>query len=177
MTEPIISLPGLSAKRAPVGAQWLLHGHPHDAAALAAATGLRLPTTLLTAAEAGGWTALHLSPDEWLLVAADGGGGAALADRLAASGIACSLVDVSDRSLAIELEGTLAADALAGACPLDLERLPGGCCTRTLFGKVTVLLHRTGERWRLDYPRSLDGYVTALLGAVGQDAAEAAANA
>ena len=169
MPDVIAHLPGLSIQRVLLGQQWLLHADPSDVQALAAATGLSLPTKILTSGDASGWSALHLSPDEWLLVATGGEQGEGLAAQMEASGIAFSLVDVSDRSLALDVTGPLACDTLAGGCPIDLERMSDDCCTRTLLGKVTVLLRRCGDRWQLHYARSLDGYVVELLRVCAQD--------
>ncbi len=174
MTDPMPAYPGLAVSRAATEPQWLLHADPDDAATLAAATGLRLPAAMLTSASGDGWTALHLSPDEWLLVGDAEADGGDLAARLEAVAVAHSLVDVSDRSIGLILKGPLAIAALAAGCPLDLERLPDGHCTRTLFGKVTVLLRRmAGDAWRLDYARSYDGYATGLVDVAARDAAEA----
>lgn len=153
------------ADRAPE-AQWVLHCAPADAPAVGASFGIDLGTAMLRATRTGDWHALHLAPDEWLLI----GGGAA---GLGPIDVPHALVDVSDRSLGFEISGADAASALNAACPLDLDdaAFPLGSCTRTLFGKVTVVLWRTGDAtWRLDCGRSFAPYVRALLGLAVEDA-------
>ena len=155
------------ALRAP-DAQWLLHCAPDDAAAAGASLGIALGTDLLRATNCNGWHALHLAPDEWLLI----GPHAAVPGPLDAA-VAHSLVDISERSLGFELVGADAADALNAACPLDLAdaAFPVGACTRTLFGKVTVMLWRTGAlSWRLDCGRSFQPYLIGLVELAVEDA-------
>src|SRR5690606_3314701 len=58
-----------------------------------------------------------------------------------------SVVEVTHRSLGLELSGPRATWVLNGGCPLDLsdERFPPGTCTRTLLGKVDIVLHRAHD--------------------------------
>ena len=155
-------------------ARLLLHCDPADRAAIAERAGLDLPEPMLRTAATAGWHALHLAPDEWLLIGPVAAG-AALAGRIAssASNIAHSLVDVSDRQLALELSGASAPDALAAGCPLDLDaaRFPTGACTRTLFGKAAILLWRTDDAptFRVEFGRSYADYVGRLLAAAVAD--------
>lgn len=147
-------------------AQWLLHAEPGDRVELAPAIGIELPDDMLRSATTGDWSALHLSPDEWLLVGVDP---AASPRLIELHSIPHSLVDVSHRSMAIDIDGAGATTLIAGACGLDLDTIPSGACTRTLFGKTTVLLWRRGESWRISYPRSFDGYVRTLIDAILPD--------
>lgn len=172
MSDFLLTLADTRASRAPDETQLLLHGHPRDRTALSAIVGFDLPERMLTSATGGTWHALHLSPDEWLLVGPDRARAGMIA-RFAAPTIALSLVDVSDRSVGIDLSGPLADAFLAGGCALDLATILPGGCTRTLFGKATILLWRRGESWRLSYARSYDAYVVDLLRAVAQDLADA----
>lgn len=148
-------------------AQWLLHCAPADAAALAGATGLALGSKMLRANACGDGHALHLAPDEWLLIGVD-------VAAFAGVGPPHALVDVSERTLGVELAGPLAPLALAAGCPLDLGdgAFPAGACTRTLFGKITVLLwRRAAGTWRMDYGRSFNAYARGLLELAAVDAA------
>lgn len=150
----------------PPEAQWLLHCAPHDAAAASAGLGVPLGKEMLRATGAGGWHALHLAPDEWLLVGPSGVTPGTVK-------VAHSLVDISARSLGFDLTGTSVADVLNAACPLDLGEamFPEQACTRTLFGKVMVMLWRTGiTSWRLECGRSFEPYVGALLALAVEDA-------
>ena len=148
-------------------AQWLFHCAPADATAAGATLGVVLGDAMLRATAGGGWHALHLAPDEWLLVGPVG-------SLPGSAAVPHALVDISDRSLGFDIVGHDAADVLNAACPLDLgdAAFPVGMCTRTLFGKVMVMLWRTGgATWRMDYARSFDGYVTGLLALAVADAA------
>lgn len=157
-----------SVSRVPTDAQLLLHVDANEAAEVARTTGVTLSTTPLSVSSQDGWHALHPSPDEWLLIGASGDAGD-LVDRFALVDRPHSLVDVSNRSLSLQISGGGAVSLLAGACSMDLERMAVDSCTRTLMGKVTVLLWRWSDGWRLSYARSLDGYVRALLYAIAQD--------
>lgn len=154
---------GVTVEALPATAQWLLQCAPADAPAIGAAAGLALPAPMLASGTAAGWHALHVSPEAWLLIADADADGTVLA-RLPASGRALSLVDVSDRSLALRIGGPAAPDLLAAACPLDLERFAEGGCTHSLLGKVTVLFWRRGAAdWWISYSRSCHDYVLALM--------------
>ena len=147
-------------------AQWLLHCAAENAAAVGASLGITLGTTMLRAEASGGWHALHLAPDEWLLIGAAG-------TCPATPALPHSLVDISERSLGFMLTGADAAATLNAGCPLDLSdrAFSPGTCTRTLFGKVMVMLWRTGETdWRIDCGRSFVPYVAALLELAREDA-------
>ena len=161
----------LTIARLAPDAHLLLHCAPEDAAALGGAGGVTLGSDMLRAISSGSWDALHLAPDEWLLVGPTGEA-EALAERLAASAVVQSLVDVGERSLALAIEGPSATMLLAAGCPLDLGEaaFPVGACTRTLFGKSSVMLWRLAHhRFRLEYARSFDGYVTGLLSLAAHD--------
>lgn len=168
MLDPPLDLGDTTVLRAPFEAQLLLHAGPADAEAIAHASGIVLSADMLTASEHEGWTALHLSPDEWLLIG-DRSAGSTLVDRLEKVDRPHSLVDISSRSLSLDIVGNGAIDLLSGGCPLDLERMSEGTCTRTLFGKATILLWRHAHGWRLSYQRSLDSYVIALLRSIAID--------
>ena len=60
---------------------------------------------------------------------------------------AASIVDVSHRSIAIEIRGARATDTLNAFCALDLDphAFPIGMCTRTVFGKSEIVLWRTAS--------------------------------
>ena len=168
MLDPLLDLGDTKVSRTPFEAQLLLHAEPADADAIAHASGVLLSTGMLTASEHKGWMALHLSPDEWLLIG-DRSAGPTLIDRFRTVDRPHSLVDVSSRSLSLDIVGKGAIDLLSGGCPLDLERMSEGSCTRSLFGKATILLWHHAHGWRLSYQRSLDSYIIALLRAIAID--------
>lgn len=121
----------------------------------------------LRAARAPDMTALRLGPDEWLVF------GSAVRMAQVRTGLAQgqaagtgSVVDISDRNVAITIAGPRATDLLASACPLDfdLTSFPVDMCTRTIFGKAEVVLWRMdADRFRLEAGRSFAPYVTGLL--------------
>lgn len=142
-----------------------------DVAALSSALGLELPVRPKTSVSAGGRTALWLGPDEWLVI--DEGQGGLMA-ACAASGALHSAVDVSHRNTAILVEGQGAAATINAGCPLDLslKAFPVGACTRTIFGKVEIVLFRTGEEaFRVEVWRSFSEYAFGLLAEGATDAA------
>lgn len=167
-----ISAPGVTVRRAPADPQVLLHCHPEAADEIARASGLRLPEAMLTSATTGSWSALHLSPDEWLLIGEPGE--ADVTPRFAAAAHPLSLVDVSERSLAVDIAGPNADRLLNGGCALDFAQFGEGSCTRTLFGRVTVMLWWRNQAIRMSYPCSYDDYICSLLAAIAQDLADEA---
>ncbi|MCF6367813.1 sarcosine oxidase subunit gamma family protein [Rhizobium halophilum] len=149
-----------------------LRARSEDVAALSAALGLELPTRPKTSAANNGRTAHWLGPDEWLVIG-EGEKGSGLMAACVASGVLHSAVDVSHRNTAILVEGAGAAAAINAGCPLDLslKAFPVGACTRTIFGKVEIVLLRTGEEsFRVEVWRSFSDYAYALLAEGALDA-------
>ena len=140
-------------------ARYSLRGDADMLAAGCASFGVAQPG-VLRATEADGRAALWLGPDEVLLLAPSG-------TAAPEAGIA---VDVSGRQIALTLHGPRSEAWLAAGCPLDLERLAVGSCTRTLFGKAEIVLWRTGpSAWRIEVWRSFVGYVQGLLAQAAKD--------
>jgi sarcosine oxidase subunit gamma len=139
-------------------------------AALSSVLGLDLPNKPKTSAEAGGRTALWLGPDEWLVI--DDGS----TDLVAIAGTSNALhsaADVSHRNTGIIVSGPGAENCLSAGCPQDLslESFPVGACSRTLFGKVEVVLIRLEpETFRVECWRSFSDYVFGLLAEAAEDA-------
>ena len=129
---------------------WVVHCAPNDAAVHPLLAG-----PMLCVVVTGTVASLRLAPDEWLIVGASPN----------LQGIDYSLVDASDRFLAVDLTGPLAAAVLNAGCPLDLGggNFGDGAASRTLFGKADIVLWRRGDGFRLYHGRSFDPYVTALL--------------
>ena len=137
--------------------------------ALGEALGMTLGSRLNRATISGARAALHLGPDEWLVVAPPGEAAALMA---AGAGQPASLVDVSHRSVSIPVAGLHAVEMLNAFVALDLAEaaFPVGMCTRTLFGKAEVILWRTGvDAFRLDVWRSFAPYVLGCLGEAGRE--------
>jgi len=111
--------------------------------------------------------ALWLGPDEWLLIAPNAEPAPIFATIEAAlAGIPHALVDVSSRSIGIEIAGEQAAFVLNQGCPLDLhlQAFPVGMCTRTLFAKTEIVLVRHApDVFHIDVWRSFAAYLWTYL--------------
>jgi sarcosine oxidase subunit gamma len=148
-------------------ARMSLRGGPQVLAVAGDAFGVRLPTEACRAAEGDARAALWLGPDEQLLLVqqADWDSAySALNSRL--RGMPHALVDISQRQLALQVNGARAADVLASGCPLDLHPLafPVGMCTRTLFFRSQIVLWRTApDTFHIEVWRSFARYVQQLL--------------
>jgi sarcosine oxidase subunit gamma len=132
-------------------------------AALGQALALDLPATPKRSATAEGRAALWLGPDEWLVIDHLGRD---IARELSGVDALHSAVDVSHRNVAIEVEGAAAEAILAAGCPQDLSSaaFPAGACSRTVLGKVEIVLLRTGhETFRIECWRSFSDYVLTFL--------------
>lgn len=141
-----------------------------NVAALSAALGLQLPVKPKTSISAGGRKALWLGPDEWLVIDEVDG---ALMQQAANSGVLHSAVDVSHRNIGIVVSGPGAAAAINAGCPQDLslKAFPVGACSRTVFGKVEIVLLRTAEdAFRVEVWRSFADYAFGLLVEGARDA-------
>lgn len=157
---------------APPASRFILRGIDAIAAA-GTALGLAIPTRPMTTATVGDRAALWLGPDEWLLLA-PAGQTAPLQQQLtvALDGIACALVDISHRQMALLIEGAKAARVLNGGVPLDLSlaAFPIGMVVRTIFEKAEIVLWRTAEQsFRIEVWRSFAPYLLAMLQAADRD--------
>ena len=153
--------------------RFVLQGGPAARAAAGAAFGVALPENPCRANASGTRAALWLGPDEQLLLApAEDAQILAVGLATALTGIAHSLMDVSQRQVALQLSGPHASAILSTGCPLDLDPVafPPGMCTRTLFGKADIIIWRTGAAdYHLEVWRSFAGYVLELLQEASQD--------
>ena len=155
----------VSVSDLPTSARFSLRVGPAERAAASRALGLDLPERIGVRVVEGGRSALCLGPDEWVLHAPEAEA-AAIRDAFAAveSEAPHSLVDISDREIALAIEGPAALDLLACGCPRDLARLPVGAGTRTVFDSAQVVLTREAEdRFRLEIWRSFAPHVRAIL--------------
>lgn len=170
MVEPLVAHADVRVVEGGRCARLVLHCEPADAPAIAALAGVALPSAMLRVETTGAWRALHLAPDEWLLLgpAADRD---AMTARIGAAAEPHSLVDVGERNRHLRVEGPAGATLLNTGCPLDLaERaFPPGACTRTVFGKATVMIEREVDCFRMHYARSFEGYVVGLARTAAQD--------
>lgn len=168
LVEPLrIEAGGVALDTLPAHGRLNFRGGAEARAAAAAAFGLDLPEAACRATVQGSRAALWLGPDEWLLLMLPGETAAvtdALAERLA--GVPHSLVDVSERQIALALSGAEAAAVLAGGNPLDLAlaSFPVGMCTRTILAKAEIVLWRTEpDRFHIEVWRSFAPYVRGFL--------------
>ncbi len=152
--------------------RFMLQGGPAARAAAGAAFGVPLPESPCRAHSVESLAALWLGPDEHLLIAPAGDAGSLAADLSAAlAGIAHSLVDVSQRHVALRVSGPCASEILSTGCPLDLDpaEFPPGMCTRTLFGKAEIVLWRiNAAEYHLEVWRSFSDYVLGWLREAGR---------
>jgi sarcosine oxidase, subunit gamma len=140
-------------------------------APLSQALGVDLPVKPKTSATAANRSALWLGPDEWLVI--DRAGRDPLAD-LAGVEALHSAVGISHRNVALSVTGADAEAALSAGCPQDLSRgaFPVDACSRTVLGKVEIVLWRTGEdAFRVECWRSFADYVFTFLTEAARDAA------
>jgi len=138
--------------------------------ALSEALGLALPQKPKTSASEGSRIALWLGPDEWLVIdeANDPLQACASVEALH------SAVGISHRNIAISVTGAGAANTINAGCPQDLSlaAFPVGACSRTILGKVEIVLLRTGEdAFRVECWRSFSDYVFTFLTEAARDAA------
>ena len=158
-------------RRAPL-ARYLLQGGRPVRDAAGKAFGISLPEVACRAHAGGERAALWLGPEEHLLLAPPTEA-RTLETQLdgALQGLAHSLVDVSQRQVALAVGGPRARDLLESGCPLDLdaERFAVNACARTLFAKAEVVLWRRGaEEYHLEVARSFADYVLEWVRAVNR---------
>jgi sarcosine oxidase subunit gamma len=158
----------------PAEARFSLRAPMGDAAALGEVADF--PTAIALnryVAKAQRWAA-RLGPNEWLLGGpADQGETMADAIESALNGRMHALTDISHRQIAFEIAGAEAAAIINAGCPLDLSAaaFPAGSATRTLLGKVEIVLMRPSEAstFRLEVWRSFAEYAHAFLTEAARD--------
>ena len=131
-------------------------------AALSKALGLALPAKPKSSETKGTRAALWLGPDEWLVIDT----AKSPVDDLAKAKALNSTVDISHRNTAIIVSGAAAEATLSAGCPqnLSLKTFPVGACSRTILGKVEVVILRTGAaEFRVECWRSFSDYAMAYL--------------
>jgi sarcosine oxidase subunit gamma len=140
-------------------------------AALGKPLGVELPTKPKSSATKDGRTVLWLGPDEWFVV--DESGKDPLAD-LAGVPALHSAVGISHRNVAIAVTGPAAEATVNAGCPQDLslKAFPIGAASRSVLGKVEIVLLRTAEdSFRVECWRSFSDYVWTFLTEAAKDAA------
>ena len=166
-----LSAPGVKLAILPPAERISLRAPEASVAALSKALGVTVPQKPKTSATKAGRTALWLGPDEWLVI--DEAGKDPLIDCAKVTALH-SAVGISHRNIAISLAGPAAATAVNAGCPQDLslEAFPVGACSRTILGKVEIVLLRTAaDAFRVECWRSFSDYVFTFLSEAAVDAA------
>jgi len=145
----------------------LLRGDVAVTQAAGTAFGVPIPDQACTAIFHPPRAALWLGPDEFLLLMPEPWVPQTTVDIETTLGqLPHALVDVTQRQLALSVEGADAAALLNAGCPLDLDEaaFPVNACTRTLLGKAQIVLWRMAtERFHVEAGRSFVPYVHAFL--------------
>ena len=160
----------VSLSAAPPASRISLRATPTGAKSFAKSLGMDLPSAPGETASKRGVNALWLGPDEWLLYR-ESKPEETMVPRLANENF--SAVDISHRNTAFVISGEGAQNVLNAACPRDLSltAFPKGTCSRTLFGKAEIVLHRTqNDTFRMECWRSYAPYVWAYLLDAAKDA-------
>lgn len=137
------------------------------------AFGLKIPDTLGQMTSKDGRHALCLGPDDWLLMVQENERVEIFKQFSSLTGsVLHSLVDISHRMVGIEISGLGAALMINCGCPLDLNQLKIGTCTRTVLDKIEIVLMRhEKEVFQLEIIRSFAPYAWAFLLQAGEDVA------
>lgn len=145
-----------------------LRADPSSVKTLSKALGLDLPVLPKTSVRNDGRLAAWLGPDEWLIIDETGDPSV----DLARAKVLHSSVDISHRNTAILVSGEGARATLQSGCPQDLSDavFPVGAASRTVMGKIEVVILRTGETdFRVECWRSFSDYAFAFLSDAARD--------
>ena len=163
--------PGVSVAPAQEAFRLHLRAPEKSTGALSKALGVSLPGKPKSSASKGSRYALWLGPDEWLVIET---GARNPVEDCAKVKALNSAVDVSHRNTAIIVSGPNAANAINSGCPQDLSlaAFPAGACSRTLLGKIEIVLYRTAsDEFRVECWRSFSDYAFDFLADAARDAA------
>lgn len=166
-----LSATGVALAVLPPAERISLRAPDASVAALSKALGVTLPRKPKTSAAKAGRTALWLGPDEWLVI--DEVGRDPLADCAEVT-VLHSAVGISHRNVAISVTGPAAAATINSGCPQDLslDAFPVGAASRTILGKVEIVLLRTAtDAFRVECWRSFSDYVFTFMSEAAGDAA------
>lgn len=172
LTDQVLEGP-VQLKLLPMGARFNLRVSAAGMPAASKAFGVELPDTIGIVASDASRRALCLGPDEWVLHAEVKDMEAivkAFENIYAAT--PHSLVDISEREIALSITGEQAATLLSVGCPIDLQKVAIGHGQRTVFDGASVVLHRDGETdYRLEVWRSFLPHVWDLLNTANRELA------
>jgi sarcosine oxidase subunit gamma len=173
-----VERPGLRLVAAEPLRSFSLRGARAALAPLARLIDLSLPVEIGGVVRVEARAALMLGPDEWLLTGPeqdpwweDFRRRAEVllreeGERAGGERVRGAVFEVSHHYAALRAEGVHVADLLNAGCPLDLDpaAFPPGRATRTLFGKIGILLWReTEQRFTLMVARSYARALAELL--------------
>jgi sarcosine oxidase, subunit gamma len=147
-----------------------LRARPDTVSALSKALGLSLPVKPKSSETKAARSALWLGPDEWLII----DNAKNPMDDAAKAKVLNSAVDISHRNTAILVSGAAAEATLSAGCPqnLSLKAFPVGACSRTILGKVEIVILRTGpQTFHVECWRSFSDYVMTYLADAARGAA------
>ena len=146
-----------------------LRADPADAKALSKVLGLEFPVTPKASARNDhGRLVAWLGPDEWLVIDENAD---PLADLEKVTALH-SAVDISHRNTAILVSGKGARATVQSGCPQNLSDkvFPVGSATRTVMGKIEVVILRTAENeFRVECWRSFSDYAFGMLSEAAKD--------
>ena len=155
---------GISIEQGPPASRISLRANAKERTKLTKPLGFKLPTRPGTSNSKSGLAALWLGPDEWLLIDNDPQAISPLMEKL--DTFHCSNVDISHRNTAIIVSGRAVEEVLNAGCPRDLSlnAFPQGSCSRTLFGKIEIILWRLADNtFHIEVWRSFSEYLWAYL--------------
>ena len=160
--DPIAAEPqvfaGASMVLEPAAKRYSLRGNAEN---LQAFVPINLPTKIGDLSDSAAGLAVMLGPDEWLLIGSVSGDSA---------GQAVSLTEITERQIGLLIEGPRAAELLMSGCPLDLERMPAGRGTRTIYETVELTILKLSEtRFRVEVWRSFVPWLFAALAQAATD--------
>lgn len=153
--EPYV-MTGTTLVLAPATSRYSLRGAAGDLQPLVP---IALPARIGDVTDGTHGLAVMLGPDEWLLLGTVAGDGA---------GLALSIVDVTERQIGLTLEGPGSAALLMTGCPLDLQRMPVGRGTRTIYETVEIIvIKRAEDRFHVEIWRSFAPWLWGALTSAG----------
>ncbi len=129
------------------------------------AFGLAIPSQIGGMEISEGHRTICLGPDEWLLHATP----EQVKDLTQSfselySDYPHSFVEISDREIGISITGAEAGLVINANCPRDLDPIPNGSATRTIFDSTPVTLIKfSGTEYRIEVWRSFAEHVWDLL--------------
>lgn len=167
--EPLADASVVACRPLGPQARFVLRLAAADAARLGHLGGLDLGGPINRASSVERRIAARLGPDEWLLLAPECDATTFHdAASTALAGTHHTLVDISHRNAAIEISGHAAPDVLNAGCTLDLGKFQPADATRTLLGKVEIVLIRLDDVagapcYRIEFWRSFGRFLHAYL--------------